>query len=68
MADTENKTTLKNIERIIEIENRFPVNKWTINGVCFWHLLRTTLGGSQKFENKFTEYKSGSIKWNKSLF
>jgi hypothetical protein len=40
----------KVLASIIEVEKRFPVNEWKINGTSYWPYIRTSLAYIQRFD------------------
>lgn len=46
------------LEEIIEIEQKFPVNTWKVNGVMFWPYIRTSLAYTQRPEKSIAKTKT----------
>jgi hypothetical protein len=52
----------KVLAQIIEIERKFPVNDWKINGIHFWPYIRTSLAYIQRFDMDAAEETSNRRK------
>ncbi len=58
----------KIIDKLLEIEDRFPVNEWTVNDVKIWPFIRTSLAYSQRYRGAKKPTKSKKrINWGKLL-
>jgi hypothetical protein len=53
----------KVLDRIIEIERKFPVNEWKIQGIEVWPMIRNSLAYTQRdLSYKTKQMKSSSVK------